>query len=97
MRKMMTVRVTKKDIKYGRKGNAESCAIALALKDKGFKCVEVGDDQITVEKKDTVGQYITSGAAMTFIEKFDTDKKTVRPSTFRLKLNRKYAKDEDVW
>lgn len=95
MRKNMTVRVTKKDIKYGRMGEAESCAIALALKDKGFKRVEVGDCSIFVEKGGKGGEYITSDAASTFIERFDDDKNLVKPSSFKFKLHRKYDPKED--
>lgn len=96
MRKKMIVRVTKKDIKYGRREQPNSCALALALKDKGFNRVHVDGCTINVEKKGRVGIYDVSDSAGTFIDNFDTDKKTVKPKTFKLKLLTKFGwRDRD--
>jgi hypothetical protein len=89
MRKQMTVKVSKKDIRYGRQGNENSCALALALKDKGFSEVQVNGEEINVMKNGMVGIYHTSGPVEMFIENFDDDKSSVSPTTFRLRLAKK--------
>ncbi len=91
MRKKMTVRVTKKDIKYGRQEDTQSCAIALALKDKGFTKVNVNGDTVCVAKKGKVGVYNVPARANTFIDNFDYDKKAVKPRTFKFDLITKFG------
>lgn len=106
-----SVTVTAKNIRDGVKGDAESCAIALAIKDalgadgEGADIqVSAGTAEFTIEKdidipvvicgepQDNICKRITvrgelnlGDKADTFIEAFDGDKKSVKPTTFKAK------------
>lgn len=73
--------VTASDIKYGSQEEGESCAIARTLKREGFKDVEVSASEITGTKMGVAWKYIGK-VHNSFIEKFDIDKKKVKPTRF---------------
>jgi len=84
--KTVKVNVTKTGIRKGEQGSTEFCPIARALKAKGFKSICVHCDNVEF---DVYGQtwYISlPKLARKFIERFDTNKKSVKPFTFTLKL-----------
>lgn len=68
----MKVKVTQKHIDEGCQGSASSCAIALALKDKGFEDVSVGGG-CTVRKPGSKKLRVYPGnlKAVNFIRAFD--------------------------
>lgn len=92
----MDVKVSRKNIKYGRREQEKSCPIALAIKGMGFKHVAVRDYMVTLMKDKMCYEYLPSDRAASFIERFDdyVDKKHFRPTTFRFKLRRKFTTDE---
>ena len=85
--KQVTVRVTRKHIKEGKRGDALSCPIALALQDAGVSDPLVGSDQFDGYRSKRFVSGCLTRRAQTFIERFD-DKKPVKPATFRLKVSR---------
>lgn len=77
----MIIKVTKKDIKEGVQKDCYNCAIAKGLK-KYFKnkFVSVGADTIFIDQK----VYKTTVKMYDFIQKFDENKSTCKPESFRL-------------
>lgn len=78
----ITVRVTALDIKYGQRGKAFRCPIALALKDMGYNNPAVGTDVI-IPDIDTFG---LPKNAQDFIKNFDKGL-PVKPFTFTATKN----------
>lgn len=88
--------VTEENIKNGVVGSTTTCAVALALKDRGFTNVSVCAYSAAVTTKD--GDRLeadTSPALWTFIRVFDgrvrklpsgvkASRRTLQPATFRL-------------
>lgn len=87
----ITVDVKQKHINKGVQGNQNTCAIAVALEEM-FDADEVcvSDDEITVEKSNGFSFKFEwnkiSAAVKKFIEKFDQDKKSVKPFKFQLPI-----------
>lgn len=85
----LTISVTQSDIDKGRKGFVQSCAIARSLRRiAGVTRVEVDDYDIKVRKKGMPAGancvFKTPAKAAVFINKFDIDKKSVKPFKFKL-------------
>ncbi len=81
--KTIVIKVTKNDIAKGKRREATSCPIALALHRAGFQEAEVG---FLYWFPDSSWRGIKlSEAAIRFIRAFD-DKEAVKPFNFRLKV-----------
>jgi uncharacterized protein (UPF0297 family) len=81
--KNFKISVEDADIRHGENCNREHCAIALALKNKGYEDVNVDWDYVKIHNN----YYFVSKRARNFIRRFD-DGLDVRPSTFILKIAR---------
>jgi hypothetical protein len=81
----LTVKVTKEHIKKGTVWSDDSCPIALALKDQGFKGVFVPGEQFTVKFGKFNLTYGLPVKADLFIEKFDNEM-LVKPFSFMAEL-----------
>lgn len=80
------INVTATDIKKGEQENSHTCAIARSLKARFSE-----DDVDVTEYEIVVGEYSMEdvpGKVVTFIKKFDEDKNSVKPFSFRLKLKK---------
>lgn len=80
------ITVTKTGIRKGHQGDIFSCPIARA-------CVAVGLKNVTVDGTEVEGTYhgetfnaTLPKRAQKFVERFDNDKKSVKPFSFLLRL-----------
>ena len=81
----MKVRVTKRDIELGEKGNDKTCPIAKALTRKLRKRVSVTDENIYIYNGGTLTRVLKhSIKSANFVYRFDAGT-LVKPSTFTLK------------
>lgn len=89
----MRLKVERKHITKGNQGEAESCALALALNDQIKQAfggaieldeVRVGGSTSTIIIPAQTITFNNSRAATKFIENFDDNKKSVRPTTLNL-------------
>lgn len=74
----MKVKVLKKHIVNGEPEDGSSCAVALALKDKGFNDVVVGTNEVLLD-----GESYSIRRGQRFITKFDAGL-PVKPCTIEL-------------
>ena len=79
--KQVKIEVTQTDINRGDQGNAEACAIARAIK-RTMGDHPIVDDGFTVEVGKKQHYYTFPQKAQAFIERFDEDKKLVKPFSF---------------
>ena len=84
--KTVKVNVTKTGIRKGEAGSRVCCPIARALKAKGFKNVYVNTDHVEFDVYGHTWYVDLPKLARKFIDRFDTNKKSVKPFTFTLKL-----------
>lgn len=83
----VTIDVTQDDIDKGKKGEPTTCAIARAIKRTMGDHPNVEDEiQITIQGQEYY--YNIPKKASTFIERFDMDKKRVKPMSFVAKLHK---------
>jgi hypothetical protein len=84
--KYLTVRVTKEHIQRGRRGEEESCPLALAVREAGYHGALVGE--LSWRPHPDIHEWNTlqlPEAASQFIRLFDNNL-PVKPATFRLPL-----------
>ena len=88
MPKTFIVSVKAKHIKKGRPSRSTSCPVALALKEAGFRRVDVGelDMSVTQPKPGQYSRTLPNPRSVTrFVRNFDQHKK-VKPFNFKLTL-----------
>ena len=70
----MLINVTQKHIDEGWLADGERCAVALAMRDAGFKFVNVDQCEIYVmnERGDVLERYVTPPVVASFIRQFDS-------------------------
>lgn len=79
----ITLEVTQEDIDKGRQEDGEACAIACTLKRFGYKHVNVDGETIWLGG---VKDYELPKKAQKFIDKFDEDKSSVKPFSFKMTM-----------
>lgn len=79
----MKIKVTQEHINRGIRRDDSKCAIALALKDHGFRNPCVTDTNVCLDKNLRCYRDL-SKRAMKFVEKYDSNK-PVKPFTFVIK------------
>lgn len=79
---MITIEVTEDDIRNGQQCSSNCCAIAIAAYRVFNLPIDVGTTQILVFKK----LFILPDEAIEFIEKFDRDRTSVQPFSFKLNM-----------
>lgn len=87
--KQLEIKVQQKHINRGTQNDAHTCAIAEALKDQfGAEDVEVSGDEIKMSKSNGFSFDLSwtkiPQLVKNFISKFDNDKKSVKPFSFKL-------------
>lgn len=85
--KNVKIEVTENDIKRGKQGDGKSCAIALATKRVLGDHPDVDDGGISVHVAGYDHLYNIPDKATKFINKFDDDKKRVKPFSFVARLD----------
>lgn len=95
---LTTIEVTEGDIRRGKCGDTKKCAVALALKRvcKPKVGVDVDSSDITLTLGEDDIYLITPARVDKFINKFDADKKSCRPFTFRLPIPAEYLRKSKV-
>jgi hypothetical protein len=80
----VVITVTESHIKRGKIQDSNSCPVALALRSKKYRAVNVDDDSINfVNRSGRDVELDTPKKVSTFIERFDSGKK-VKPFSFKL-------------
>jgi len=80
----MKITVTQKDINKGIPRIGDKCPIALAIKRKTHKYVQVGCTYAWVKLKNRMVTYVLPDTVVQFIKDFDENRK-VRPFSVKLK------------
>lgn len=75
----MIINVKAKHIKNGKPNSPNKCAVALSLKDMGYKRVHVNEDYIEADAE----TFYTSKKLEKFINDFDF-RQQVKPTSFKL-------------
>lgn len=85
---MMKIEVTQDDINKGKQSNPESCAIARAVKRIAGDHPHVDGSSIDVTIAGRWCVYNVPKTVSTFVDRFDTDKKAVKPFVFTARLDK---------
>ena len=106
---LTTIEVTEGDIRRGKPRDTKKCAVALALKrvckpkvgvdvDASDITLTLGEDDIYLINTSNINAQIvfTPAKVNKFINKFDADKKSCRPFTFRLPIPAEYLRKSKV-